>query len=242
MENVNIEKPILFSTEMVRAILEGRKTQTRRIIKWPKTPDWHDWDYEPNRLEGKTRKDFWPHFRHVSADKDKYGAVKCPYGSVEDQLWIREKWNYFNNVGDCGIGCEYGCKHGKYVYAATGDWDNDTKWKPSIHMPKNACRLRLAVTDIRVERLDEISAEDAIAEGFAKVTKDGGRTWKYGIPEKDGYPGPAGWVWQEWEVDPVKAYKKLWESINGEESWNGNPWVWVVEFSKVEVSNPLKTE
>ena len=104
-----------------------------------------------------------------------------------------------------------------------------------IHMPRWASRITLEVTGIRVERLQEISELDAITEGLTALTKDGGRTIKHGIPDRDGLPGNDnyGWHWSEWEKDSRVAYRKLWESINGPGSWDANPWVWVIEFRRI---------
>lgn len=102
-------------------------------------------------------------------------------------------------------------------------------------MPRWASRITLEVTGIRVERLQDISEEDAIAEGLSGITKDG-KLIKYGIPDQDGLPGTdnTGWPWRDWQKDPRDAYRRLWESINGRGSWDANPWVWVVEFKRVE--------
>ena len=94
-------------------------------------------------------------------------------------------------------------------------------------------RQKLEIVSIRVERLHDITEEDAIREGLAKITKDGGRNWKYGIPDKDGLPGTddIGWPWIEWEISARDAFKKLWVKINGDDSWKDNPWVWRIEFT-----------
>lgn len=128
-------------------------------------------------------------------------------------------------------------------YKASGDSRDFTdaddnfveRWSPSIHMPRWASRMLIEITNVRVERLQNISEEDAIAEGLKAATKDG-KTIKYGIPDRDGYPGndDIGWGWCDWNVSPVLAYKRLWGSINGTESWDLNPWVWILEFKMVE--------
>lgn len=90
----------------------------------------------------------------------------------------------------------------------------------------------LCFTDVRVERLNDISEEDAIEEGLESITEDGGRTWKYGMPDRDGLPGTddMGWPLVEWSTKPIHAYRKLWESIHGPGSWDANPWVWARTF------------
>lgn len=196
------ERPILFQTEMVKAILEGRKTQTRRKIqtifsdvcekdngqKWP----WWSDEYGD---------DFW---------------MLCKYGKPGDLLWVRETWGkpYLEeDLATC-----------KYLYKA--DWNeiNQVKqalvgerWKPSIHLPKSASRIWLMIEDIRVERVQEISEEDAILEGIEKVELDSQPKWKR---YDEGFC----------TMYPTISFKSLWHSINGEESWNSNPWVWVIKF------------
>lgn len=183
-------KPILFSTPMVQAIFDDRKTQTRRIIK-PQPKD--DLSFLGWKLPEYVQVAFG---RGVKTDS----LHKFPFGQVGDVLWVRETWqNSENNV--------------YYHYKA--DFTEPGKgWKPSIFMPKDAARIWLKITDVRVERLNDISAEDSQKEGI---------TWNQG---------------EEWEAKYQNAYsykfKMLWESINGEESWNANPWVWVIEFERIE--------
>lgn len=183
-------KPILFSTPMVQAIFDDRKTQTRRIIK-PQPKD--DLSFLGWKLPEYVQVAFG---RGVKTDS----LHKFPFGQVGDVLWVRETWqNSENNV--------------YYHYKA--DFTEPGKgWKPSIFMPKDAARIWLKITDVRVERLNDISAEDSQKEGI---------TWNQG---------------EEWEAKYQNAYsykfKMLWDSINGEESWNANPWVWVIEFERIE--------
>jgi len=186
---------------MVRALLAGTKTQTRRIVK--PQPPYRGFD------ESAT-------------------VIKCPYGQPGDRLWVRETW--------AALGTK---NRAPFVYRAdTADGERvrvDAPWKSSIHMPLCASRISLDLLGVRCERLQEISAKDAIAEGLSYLTKDGGRTFKYGIPDRDGLPGTDndGWAWQDWQTDPVAAYHRLWKSINGHGSWALNPWVWVISFSRV---------
>ena len=106
-------------------------------------------------------------------------------------------------------------------------------WRPSIHMPRWASRITLEITDVRVVQLHKISEADAIAEGLKAISKDGGRTYKYGVPDFEGYPGEGGWRWAEWKICPRAAFKKLWESAYGPGSFN-DKWVWVIEFRRVD--------
>jgi hypothetical protein len=114
----------------------------------------------------------------------------------------------------------------------------DGKWgwrmKVGRFLPSWASRITLEIVNVRVERLQDISADDAIAEGLKGITMDW-RLVKYGIPDADGYPGTddIGWPWEDWRISPVDAYRRLWESINGSGSWDANPWVWVIEFRRI---------
>jgi len=184
------ERPILFSAPMVRAILEGRKTQTRRVVKHVETN-------EP-----------------VTSDPRPYNKP-CPYGQPGDRLWVRETWL---DLGD-GITPDGDMKPCGYLYRS--DHDKNTmkgQWKPSIFMPRAASRITLEITGIRVERLQHISADDAISEGIEKQ----------GLRWRDYHGDELGWL------DPCQSYRTLWESINGPGSWALNPWVWVIEFRKVD--------
>lgn len=208
------ERPILFSAEMVRAILEDRKTQTRRVVK-PQPPSgcsvgWSAFSGE-NRIE--CRSYAIPH----------QSFIKCPY-VMRQKLWVRE--TFLNNAleGYDPV----------YFYRADGDdKPEDRQWKPAIFMPRQASRITLEITQVRVERLHEISEEDAILEGI-----DGRRhpkdkqlwTWKdytrsQHFKEPIYHYGSA--------VTPQTTYAGLWESINGKGSWQANPWVWVIRFKRV---------
>lgn len=182
-------KPILFSTSMVEAIIEGRKTQTRRTIKEP-FQSWSNGEYSPE----------W------------YDALKtqCKYGQVGDVLWVREKWQH-NRIPS---GSPY------FYYADESNYDREhSKWKPSIHMPKDACRLFLKINNIRVERLQDISEEDAYKEGCDKKLGH-----KFNISCGESLE----------DVPHRFIFSELWKSINGKESWDANPLVWVIEFERIE--------
>lgn len=182
---------------MARAILAGRKTQTRRIVKLADfgrsdTPGYL-WTYRDRA--GRM---------HDIRLTDALVAKCCPYGQPGDRLWVRETW---------ADGHSYdGKRH--FAYRADGvELHPSRKWKPSIHMPRAASRITLEITGVRVERLQEISADDARAEG---------------CPDK---PVPGA---EQASVDAFARewYADLWESINGPGSWYANPWVWVVEFRR----------
>lgn len=165
------ERPILFSAPMVRALLSGAKTQTRRVVK-------------PQPYENGSPEHF------SISELSKF----CHYGQPGDRLWVRE--TFFG--GYPGVA--------NTLYRATHA-DAAVKWRPSIFMPRQASRLTLEITGVRVERLTTISVSDAIAEGYDGSVDD--------------------------PIDPsVKWYSRLWESINGAGSWAANPWVWVIEFRR----------
>lgn len=215
------ERPILFSAPMVRAILDGRKTQTRRIAKVTSDGCKEGFitplsGFVPRSIEN-----------HISY---------CPYGKPGDRLWVRETWSREKSPYHCNAifyradGESYGKQY------ALSFVERESKWRPSIHMPRWASRILLEITCVRVERLQDISENDAVFEGLKALTKDDGLTIKYGIPDRDGYPGndDHGWDWRDWNVSPVLAYKKLWESINGQGSWDLNPWVWCITFEVLQ--------
>lgn len=207
------ERPILFSGPMVRAILEGRKTQTRRIIK-----------LRPG--EQVDNNEVWD-------STDPYKIKPCPYGIAGDVLWVRETFADLRGMGfdddfayrekslkDYGDGCGM---------VEIGDskrcrLDYGVKWKPSIFMPRDACRLRLRITDIRVERLQDISESDAKAEGVETQSSTTFGDTVYKNYEK----GQLGWL-----TSAVGSFSTLWQSINGNQSWADNPWVWVIEFERI---------
>ncbi|WP_341352529.1 hypothetical protein [Azotobacter chroococcum] len=198
------ERPILFSGPLVRALLEGRKTVTRRAVS----------------IQPSSRADIGsygvgqPFIRNPNSAKKN---LECPYGQPGDRLWVREAWAK-TRVYQAG-GEEW------FVYR---EGDNRTDyggpWKPSIHMPRVASRILLEVTDVRVERLHAVSEAQAMAEGitqFKPADKDGMR--HFGLADGQG----------EGEPTAAHAFKALWESINGPDSWASNPWVWCVEFRRV---------
>jgi hypothetical protein len=225
------ERPILFSAPMVRAILEGRKTQTRRIIKRPlKHPGWTEYVYygpSPNNPTCVPRAiECGPDYPDDDSD-----AVLCPYGSPGDRLWVRETWA-LNPIRDFGIMKPR--SPADCIYRAGYGTTPSVQWTPSIHMPRVASRITLEVTGVRVERLQEISNADARAEGIVQTWGDfGGKPpqWAWDIYHLNGNAaGPH----QYDNKSSSQNFQFLWESINGIESWAANPWVWVVSFSRVQ--------
>lgn len=205
---------------MVRAILDGRKTQTRRIIK-PQPSGYVETVYRPFPQEPNNWQGFGGDYIHW------YG--RCQYGQPGDQLWVRETF--------CPIYPQDPNYNGgnpiEYDYAATykhGDRLGDSigikkKWTPSIHMPRWASRIQLEITGIRVERLQDISEADALAEGI-QAYSDG--TYRdYNVPDDK--------VFDHYTfASPVDSYRTLWDTINGAGSWEANPWVWVIEFRRIK--------
>ncbi|MGE8302829.1 MAG: hypothetical protein ACN6PW_00050 [Pseudomonas kermanshahensis] len=234
------ERPILFSGPMVRAIVEGRKTVTRRPVK--------EWQ-QPSLQEDGTwfataqRHQRWG-FGVSGADAASCAAelvssAVCPYGRRGDRLWVREAWAQINVAQAPG--------ESWVVYR---DCDNRTDyggpWRPSIHMRRRNSRILLEITDVRVERLQDISDDQAKAEGMVytdfgmqerpgKASIDGGKTFHPLKPQQ-----ASGWhagdaTHPDQCLDRARwAFANLWEKINGENSWDANPWVWVVEFKRVE--------
>lgn len=208
------ERPILFASPMVRAIIEGRKAITRRIMK----PQPH-YNFLARGLVGVTPQ--WPlqdGVRWFMAD-GMSELTKCPYGAPGDQLWVREQ--LFRPDGDLWL---YKADR-QPVEVDSADVTEMVVWAhhkqqahcPSIHMPRWASRITLEITDVRVERLQEITEEDAKAEGAAEA--------RCGI---------AGYAMD----DPVYSHRtgfvRLWTDINGADSWKDDPWVWVVSFKRLE--------
>lgn len=204
--------PMLFNAPMVRAILDGSKTQTRRIVKGQEY--WGSYiarvhQLEPSlfRMEGseQIRKE-------VFGNDRTFVDVRCPYGQPSDQLWVRENgWERPERTSK--MMREGADTWAPYYFDADGwseqDFADFKAWgfkrRPSIHMPRKASRIQLEITGIRVERLQDISEEDAVAEG-----------------------------WPLDDTDPKQWYAALWESINGDGSWEANPFVWVVEFRRLK--------
>lgn len=209
------ERPILFSGSMVRALLAGTKTQTRRVVKLPRSLAAGDLERAwPDKLWGVT-----PGL-HVPMPDESSQRLRNPWGWPEQsKLWVRETWaQNRNQTSDTK-------EDRSVVYRADGGeraMDNgiELRWRPSIHMPRWASRITLWITDVRVERLQEISAVDARAEGIQ-------------IPAPTITPA-------EFDHDCVVAYRNLWESINGPGSWDENPFVWVIEFKRAAQSRSEK--
>lgn len=213
------ERPILFSTPMVIALLTDQKDITRRMQGLEAingiTREVKHSGYYVNK-KGQLVAQF--------KDGDQIIECPCPYGVEGDNLWVRETLyqngelgiEYFANketIDEMIIPNDYGPYGGDYSFRAI----------PNIHMPRWACRLILGIKSLRVERLHDITEEDAIREGVEKVADYGSTGYKlYTDPEK-AYS----------DIDALWSFRSLWESINGKESWDANPWVWRIEFKKL---------
>ena len=214
-----MERPMLFNTEMVKAILDGRKTQTRRLVK-PHLPNRVIKDVSFGAFPGAKRSDWIINYEGEITNY--FGRVKppCQAGYI---LWVRETWCKLWRLDECEQIIEGTEKYyylagewppfNHYVYP-DGSYGEEPKWKPSIHMPKEAARIWLKVTNVRVERLQDITTDQIIAEGVK-------------TEEPFSLNG----------AEKRYAFSQLWDSTIKKEninrySWEGNPWVWVIEFER----------
>lgn len=187
------ERPILYNAPMVRALLNGSKTQTRRIVK--------------------------PHRGPVSLERAMAGY--CSYGLPGDRLWVRETFDAIlpqdpTYNGGAPIAYDYAATY-EHGYRLGDSLGIKKRWTPSIHMPREACRILLEIVSVRVEQLKHISEADARAEG---VTIDDSHM--------------NGYCAGEFLPPSVRAFRDLWQSINGADSWEANPLVWAIEFKRVQ--------
>ncbi len=201
------ERGMIFNGEMVRAILDDQKTQTRRVMK-----------PQPDPCPAPRGGHWWPSnvfktMLHVEEEmqngKGGWGGLvgdACPFGDVGDRIWVRETW------AEAGASApDLKLYRANYPAHVPTHYENvppveDVRWTPSIHMPRWASRILLEITDVRVEQLNDISEEDARSEGISGSTAR----------------------------DVKEAYAALWRSIYGSDNWRANPWVWVIEFKRIE--------
>ena len=212
------ERPILFNSEMVRAILDGSKTQTRRMVKPQPIPFGEDSPFTQATLKEHVGKPWMP-VGGVFQD-----AWEKPFGTVGDRLWVRETWGLmsFHDPTDWCGGSIKGVPESelreRYLVEHAANWNlpnESSYWRPSIHMPRWASRIDLEITAVRVERLQEITEEDALKEGCEREFKaDGSVAWGAGL------------------VEAKENFQDLWQSIYG--NWDANPFVWVYEFRRVK--------
>jgi hypothetical protein len=216
------ERPMIFSGDSVRAILDGRKTQTRRVIKFPVEKlaiskdkswikavyqdgggNWIGWSCDSPDLAEFTKK------AYPSGE-----GFRCTYGVPGDRLWVRETWK---EIIDQGLG------HNSVVYRASdGAWLGE-KWRSPIFMPRWASRITLKIINIRAERLQEISELDAISEGIEKINNHPHWAWK-------DYTGNGQ------DLSPIFSYQSLWDTLNAKRGypWESNPFVWVIGIKRIE--------
>ena len=206
------DRPIIFSAPMVRALLGGRKTQTRRVLKHPLKIDI---GLAPSV---QTDNPVWIQFDHPKGGP--LTCVRWPY-AIGDRLWVREGWQHWppNNIlAEPKRPRIYRATDAEPPASEIPDWawrgDHKFRWHSPIHMPRWASRLTLTVTDVRVQRLQDISEEDAMAEGIHRNTS----SW-FPIPGVDGSGTTA-----------RAAFAGLWNSIHGPDAWNTNPWVTAITF------------
>jgi hypothetical protein len=215
------EKPIIFSGPMIRAIIDGRKTMTRRVAKLT----------DSGRLKAVGSSRNW----HPD---DPNAALACPYGQPGERLWVREAW----------APVVPGVTAPPFYYRADvspSEFTNMLRWRPSIHMPRHASRITLEITGVRVERVQEITGKDAVKEGIESVWPDGDPSSYFGafrnyefetahpkrgtviVPEKHQLMGFQ---------DATRSFRSLWDSLNAKRGfgWEVNPFVWVVEFKRVQ--------
>ncbi|QNM06583.1 hypothetical protein [Qiania dongpingensis] len=217
--------PILFNTDMVRAILDGRKTVTRRVIKPQPT----------GKVEHHTgyQIDEWYEMKESESGCKCLSQMNPPYQPL-DIMYVRETWWKNGDTYFYKAGCSKGLIDNMYV-----------KWRPSIHMPKEAARIWLKVTDVRAERLQEITDEQAAREGIRAYTKDD-KLFKYAVTDdwwidfhKKHRKLFSGTFWQDMPKTAKEALSYLWDSTIQKSDldlygWEANPWVWRIEFERCE--------
>jgi hypothetical protein len=227
------ELPILFSAPMVKAILEGRKTMTRRLVKV--LPENCEEKPDPSRA--------WIDDTYMEPQYGNVPCLKMPYGpeggdnstavrhfpryEPGDHLWVREAFNLYDGEGVRWEGARLGTLnampdgfHAVYDADRPGGTDGLYKWRPSIFMPRWASRITLEVTSVKVERLQDISEEDCYAEGIER-------------------PHPSGAFPHTNSAVANVEFRVLWESINGPGAWDANPWVWAISFRAIKPLPPV---
>lgn len=250
------ERGMIFNAEMVRAILDGRKTQTRRIMKPQPEPCPRGGHWWPSNV--------FKTMLHVEEEmqngKGGWGGLvgdACPFGDVGDRIWVREAYRFPaslddvspTGVGEMAVATGYRKPWAPTFYEFTGTFSDGWKGfetppkvsdggklRPSIHMPRWASRILLEITDVRVERLNAISEEDAQREGVHT------EVWDQTVVARNYAARDE--FFQFWSEDMPhyvemnqlyrSSFRSLWESIYGAENWQANPWVWVIEFKRVE--------
>jgi hypothetical protein len=225
-----VERPILFSGPMVQALREGRKTQTRRLVKPQPCDEWVPvvGAYHPTIID--RHGDEQPGREVYGASDEREGRV-CPYGRPGDQLWVREGWKAhttFDHLPPRDL------PRSHIWYLADDGYKAESRTRASMHMPRWASRITLEITEVRVERLQSISEDDAIAEGCTH-TDFGPNKWQQPRPGWKCGDAPSGH--EQCMHSATYAYASLWDDINGAGAWNTNPWVWAVSFRLFDHNN-----
>ncbi|MGJ7544589.1 hypothetical protein [Variovorax sp. LT1R16] len=197
------ERPILFSAPMVRPVLAGTKTQTRRAMRDQVVPPGTVQMARPGYCEIVNE-----HGVHIP-------GFYCPYGKPGDRLWVREAWSHAEFKGARGeiAAVPERFQHPNFCHYSAEWQHSKMRWTPGIHMPRWASRILIEINDVRVERLQDISEADALAEGVRH---------SYGEPFDTTHT-----------ISDRRRYELLWEQINGSGSWATNPWVWAVSFHRL---------
>ena len=220
------EHPILFSAPTIRALLSGEKTQTRRVVRWPKwaTPEEHG---DTLAAHGGLAQ---------YEDGRPARTLTCPFGVPGDRLWVRETWRQTFDPYQTPV-MEYAAGGTRLILSGGGITHGEhsvtsvlPRWRPSIHMPRWASRITLEVTRVRVEHVQAISEDDADAEGL--FNKSGLHMWDcgYQVFHPDHTCGCG-------DRSPQEEFARLWDSLNAKRpgcSWDANPWTWVVEFRRLQ--------
>jgi hypothetical protein len=205
--------PILMSGPMARAIRDDDKTETRRIVK------------DPVRLRCTTDIDYWRTGKYSGEVGG--AAIGSPYGVLGRRLWVKETYYPAFKRTKKNPGCVYRADQIAPCLDLRSDWAPSDGWKPSIFMPRWACRTELLNRGVTIERLHDITEAGAAAEGIVSITRS---PYRHG--RLDGYGAP-GTNPEDACKTRLAAYERLWNKINGPASWNKNPWVWVIKFERV---------
>ncbi|ENM5750388.1 hypothetical protein V4V53_002135 [Vibrio mimicus] len=210
--------PMIFNTDMVKALMAGDKVVTRRPVYPQPEPSDYGYDWWPSKKFGSMVQ--VSGFEKIDCDYkrdlvEEMARDACPIANIGDLIYVRETFRLFNHSDECGCSDYCSCPpSGTPVYFANCGGDSESKWKPSIHMPRAASRLTLKVTNVRIERVQDITEEQAIKEGINKHNQ---------LPA---FKSPIGY-----HTSPVYAFEELWNSIYG--NWEENPYVWVIEFEVI---------
>jgi hypothetical protein len=240
------DRPIIFSAPMIRALLGGRKTQTRRVLK-PQPAVFTPTVIDIGLPDYDTDHDEWGQWQTIWSSP----SMDCPMGepsheiwrplrglrwAVGDRLWVRESFVRYHEMDDDQTPCsELMTCYRADGWPCDGWYDPDREetrdsppWKPSIHMPRSLSRLTLTVTEVRVERLQDISEADAEAEGVERIDDPRGVCWRSYETLPDGTPHPHAAAPNS---SPVTSFREIWTGIHGREAWDANPWVAAISFT-----------